>query len=101
MAHYWAAVTAFGLLPAPIVQVEWINTFLNSAPLASNVAASVNAPDGTGYATEGGSNFNAYPWVALAAVVTANAPGSVTSGPSAYVNTAGYAPGASGGTAQG
>ena len=101
MAHYWAAVTACGLLPAPIVQVAWINTFLNSAGARLECRRQRQRPGRDRVRHFGGTNFNAYPWVALAAVVTANAPGSVTSGPSAYVNTAGYAPGATGGNAQG
>jgi len=88
MGHYWAAVTAFGLLPAPTgVAVQWVNVAVASQS-STYITGSTLAPDGdTG---SWNATYNAFDGIAASAVVTANAPGSITSGPSAWTTGIGF-----------
>ena len=89
--HYWAAVTAFGQLPAPSgVQITWVNGTdarwdVNSIDGASGPIDNFYAADGTAGGTSGG--YNGTGGTGLSVVVTANAPGA-TSGSSAWVASA-------------
>ena len=79
-AHYWAAITAFGLLPAPsAVTIQWVHTGAASATSAE-VLSDAYAPDGTGSYGHYGGSFQG----AAASVIMAAAAGTVTSGPSAW-----------------
>ena len=75
--HYWAAVTAFGQLPAPSgIQVEWL--------LGIGASESGMSPGGD-YTPDGNNNgsYATQNGVGMSARVAALAPG-VTSGPSAW-----------------
>ena len=90
-AHYQAAVTGFGLLPAPAnVQVQLINTG-NVAPATGTLAADGYAPDGTA----NGGTYNAQNGIAASAVVVAT-DGTNVSGPSAWSSGTSYTGGNTG-----
>ena len=80
--HYWAAITAFGQLPAPTgTQITWgqAGESLNG----SNTVQGAFAPDGTAGYLSGA--YNGASGIAVSARVAATTPdGSVTSGPSAW-----------------
>jgi hypothetical protein len=79
MDHYFAAITAFGQLPAPTgVTITWTPPVFPSA--GSGGTSTAYAPDGTS-----GANFGAINGVGASAIVVAKAPGGITSGPSAWV----------------
>ena len=84
--HYWAAVTAFGQLPAPAgVQIAW--TDLQQAPPGSTDTILVEdnfVPDGSVGGYNGAGGYNAGSGTAISVVVEAVAPGGVVSGPSAW-----------------
>lgn len=97
--HYWAAISAFGQLPAPeAVQVTWLEEPLTPTAGSGNtqklVIQGALAPDGTpgavpssttdSYIPYTGYSYTASTGVSVSAVVTATAPGSVTSGVSAW-----------------
>ena len=87
--HYWAAVTAFGLLPAPTgVQVAWTNGVPGSTTeeIASDPTSDFYVPDGSAGGISGG--YNSTSGVAISVLVEAVAPGSVVSGPSAWTASA-------------
>jgi hypothetical protein len=85
LAHYVAAVTGFGQMPAPTaIEVDWTNT--NGASSASGIQTGYYAPDGTGHA----GAYTALTGVLASARVTANAPNAVTSGPSAWATSVAY-----------
>ncbi len=90
MGHYWAAATAFGLLPAPSgVQIQAIPVYANQTGLQTpdTLASEVAAPDGTGFS---GGISSSSPWYDFSAgqaidiIISSIAPGSITSGPSAW-----------------
>ena len=85
--HYWAAVTAFGQLPAPTgVQIAWTDGQApNPGEFNSAPASNFYVPDGSAGGTSGG--YNAGSGTAISVLVTAIAPG-VTSGPSAWAASA-------------
>jgi hypothetical protein len=92
--HYWAAVTAFGQLPAPQqVQITWVNETVTSSPSIPSAAVQQNGftPDGSLGGVEVGNiyigssgGYAAVNGVGMTAVVVAVAPGGITSGPSAW-----------------
>lgn len=88
LGRYWAAVSAFGQLPAPSgVQIQWLPQPTASGSSGTFLVSGSDAPDGTpgGYAGTGytGYSYNARSGVSVSAVVAAEA-GAVTSGPSAW-----------------
>ena len=91
LSHYTAAVTGFGLLPAPVapaispVSSPPVNVSSNVAPTASAVAGYQTTPDGLHYDGSYGSGPSSYTY---SLVVTANA-GGYSSGPSARTTTSG------------
>ena len=94
--HYWAAVTAFGQLPAPQqVQVSWTPTFVQIETASAQYGPQQNVftIDGTQgvafYSTSQAipAGYNASTGVGMSVVVAAAAPG-VTSGPSAWAASA-------------
>lgn len=80
--HYWAAVTAFGQLPAPTgTQITWGQAGLSLN--GSNTVEGAFAPDGTAGYLSGA--YNGESGIAVSAIIAAATPdGSVTSGPSAW-----------------
>lgn len=79
MDHYFAAITAFGQLPAPVgAAITWTPPLFPSG--GSGGTSTAYAPDGTS-----GANYGAINGVGASAVVVAQAPGGITSGPSAWV----------------
>ena len=86
--HYWAAVTGFGVLPAPTgVQVTWTEVPY-PPPTDLGDQATVYAPDGTpSYSYPGTTGYEGSG--NASAIIAAFAPG-VTSGPSAWTS-AGFA----------
>jgi len=86
--HYWAAVTAFGQLPAPTgVQVSWTGLPLIGSLSAQQDATTVYNPDGTPAWSGQGETTAFVGSVNASAVVVATVPGtSITSGSSAWVS---------------
>jgi hypothetical protein len=92
--HYWAAISAFGQLPAPqAVQVSMsAQQFEGYLPIGGPQFIAI--PQQNALTADGSSNpqhggYHASKGTGMAAVVTAIAPGGITSGPSAW--TAGSA----------
>ncbi len=95
LGHYWAAISAFGQLPAPTaVQVQWLEQPANATfAIGSHLASGIDAPDGTPAGITIGNTFTGYGYgastgVSVSAVVAATASASITSGPSAWVASA-------------
>lgn len=85
LAHYWAGVTGFGQLPAPTgMQIAISQLGAGSTPDGQYFKTST-LPTGIPAAEYG---FGTSP-VSMAAVVTAQAPGGITSAPSAWGAAAG------------
>jgi hypothetical protein len=84
MDHYWAAITAFGQLPAPTgIQISFNDA---QTGLGTEAAQNAFAPDGTSGYLQG--EYNAGSGIAVSAIVAATAPDGVTSGPSAWATGA-------------
>jgi hypothetical protein len=82
--HYWAAISAFGQLPAPeAVQIAWIE---EPATSTAGSVSSGSVPSSTSetFVPYTGYSYTASTGVSVSAVVTASAPGSVTSAVSAW-----------------
>ena len=88
-AHYWAAISGFGILPAPSnVTVQWSDSYApdgSGKPLTLSGPAAGTLPD----PIPGSPFYDPSQGVLASAVVTANA-AATTSGPSAWVTGTGY-----------
>ncbi len=85
MDHYWAAVTAFGQLPAPSgVQIAWTNNpvLVGQQEFTYQLAGNLYVPDGS--AGNDTSGYDASEGTGVSVIVAATAPGGITSGPSAW-----------------
>jgi hypothetical protein len=84
--HYWAAVSAFGQMPAPTgVQATWVGVQANPGSTDA-VFPNWFTPDGTLSPYASGTWYNAKTGIAVSMIVVATA-GTVTSGPSAWAAT--------------
>jgi hypothetical protein len=83
--HYWAAVTAFGQLPAPTSVQPVFYPYQQDTGTGPVVASNWYTPDGTSGA--GSAAYASQDGVGVSAVVVATAPGGITSGPSAWAVT--------------
>ena len=84
--HYWAAVTAFGQLPAPTgVQIAWTNQQLLTGltEFTYELFGGLYVPDGSAGGSSGGG-YNGATGTGISVIVEAVAPGGVVSGPSAW-----------------
>ena len=83
--HYWAAVTAFGQLPAPTgVQIAWTDEQYPKPPNDESSPTSgfyVQDGSGGGYPVTG---YNSVDGTSLSVIVGGAAPGGIVSGPSAW-----------------
>ena len=86
-AHYWAAITGFGQLPAPsAITVQWSDSY---APDGSGKPLTMSGPAANTLPAPGPGTpfYNAGQGTLASAVVTANAGSGITSAPSAWAAT--------------
>lgn len=94
LAHYTAAITGFGLLPAPVgpgiapVSSPPVNVSTAATPAATGVTPYQTTPDGLHYDGSYGDSGNNPASFTYSLVATANA-GSYSSGPSARTTSSG------------
>ncbi len=94
LAHYTAAITGFGLLPAPVapgispVSSPPVNVSTNATPAATGTTPYQTTPDGLYYDGSYGDSGNSPVSYTYSLVATANA-GGYSSGPSARTTSSG------------